>query len=116
MVVEKRKIIDIINNIKRHHSLSFEIICIEVRPSLVFSEKRGSQNSVQISKNCNWKDLAAFYGILFMTAISGHQKFSFETTYLTYTNKGRGILLNLSNFTLCHCTKFNKTYIFLVLF
>ena len=60
MVVEQPKMINMINDIKRHHSLSFEIIGIEVRPSLVFSEKRGSQNSVQISKNCNWKDLAAF--------------------------------------------------------
>ena len=72
MVVEPPKMIDMINNIKIHHSLSFEIIGIEVRPSLVFSEKRGSQNSVQISKNCNWKDLAAFYVNFFMTAISGH--------------------------------------------
>ena len=61
MVVEQPKMIDMINDIKRHHTLSFEIIGIEVRLIFVFSEKRGSQNSVQISKNCNWKDLAAFY-------------------------------------------------------
>ena len=48
MVVEQPKMINMINDIKRHHTLSFEIIGIEVRPFLVFSEKRGSQNRVSL--------------------------------------------------------------------
>ena len=46
MVVEQRKMIDMINDIKRHHTFSFEIFGIEIKPFLVFSEKRGSQNRV----------------------------------------------------------------------
>ena len=46
MVVEQTKMINMINDIRRHHALSFEIIGIEERPFLVFSEKRDSQNRV----------------------------------------------------------------------
>ena len=41
MVVEQPKMIDMINDIKRHHTLLFDIIGIEIRPFLFFSEKRG---------------------------------------------------------------------------
>ena len=137
MVVEHPKLITMVNNVKKHHSLSYEIIGIDMRPFLVFSETRGSQNRAWLRSKLaktviggssgffNW-----FMWILFMTAISGHHKFSFETTYPTYANKGRGSYSKisftarhnsafcwiLSNFTLYDCTKFNKIYIFLVIF
>ena len=44
MIVENPKMIDIINNLKKHQSHSFEIIGNDIRPFLVFSETRGSQN------------------------------------------------------------------------
>ena len=44
MIVKHPKMIDIINNLKKHQSHSFEIIGNDVRPFLVFSETRGSQN------------------------------------------------------------------------
>ena len=44
MIVEHPKMIDKNNNLKKHQSHSFEIIGNDIRPFLVFSETRGSQN------------------------------------------------------------------------
>ena len=64
MVVECSKMITLINTIEGHHKISFEIICLDLIPFVVFSkENQSSKQSiikVEISKNCNWKDLAAF--------------------------------------------------------